>query len=182
MSKYNVGDKFIIEIIKDDIAKLDTTEYCITNVGRVLEERELNELQKYNGSTISEDTLEMVRMKALNDGRNEVWELAKKLYEMKIEQLQEVFGAFETELEVMNYLAPQEALAKLEAYEKEQNEIKVGDVVYDLDGNKKVVLFIDFTNKAYIYGRYGITQIKKEHLTKTGKHIDIQSVLQQIGE
>lgn len=129
-------------------------------------------------------TLERYYEKGLNDGRNEVWELAKKLYEMKIEQLQEVFGAFETELEVMNYLTPQEALAKLEVYEKEQNEIKVGDVV-TVCGEKGIVV-------GYLCGLeeyevwmdgYGRPQrICKNEIKKTGKHIDIQSILEQIKE
>ena len=123
-------------------------------------------------------TLERYYEKGLNDGRNEVWELAKKLYEMKIEQLQEVFGAFETELEVMNYLTPQEALAKLEAYEK---EIKVGDVVKDGKNYFLVTKRYDNTFEGMSDEGYLYCGLSLRDCEKTGKHIDLTDIFKQIG-
>lgn len=137
---------------------------------------------KYMPKVESDDTTE-----AYNKGLEDAWELAKKLYEMKIEQFQEVFGAFETELEVMNYLAPQEALAKFEAYEKEQEKAKqkimVGDIITLEDGTKGVVMDEDGVDNVVIFTENGCIEawMNKKYITKTGKHIDIQSVLQQIG-
>ncbi len=114
------------------------------------------------------------------DGLNDAWELAEKIWcKMGMDTREDAFG-FEYATDIMKHLTPQEALAKLKAYE--DNKIKVGDVVVDLDGKERVVLFVDFTGKAQIYGSHGVTNINKEHLKKTGRHIDISSILEQIGE
>lgn len=180
MSKYNVGDKFTIEIKELINGSNDKMFYKSDCCSIIFGEEQLDKLQKYNGSTISEDTLEMVRMKALNEGRNEVWELARKIYEMKSKEFDEVFRDVHY-VDVFYHFTPQEALAKLEAYEKEQNEIKVGDIVYNDDTMEEgVVTHIDNDEVFMLYddGSCGNTY---GNLTKTGKHIDIQSVLKQIG-
>lgn len=131
-------------------------------------------------------TLERYYEKGLNDGRNEVWELAKKIVlnqqygGLSIGELKKIFG-FGSPTEILRRYTLQEALAKLEAYEKEQNEIKVGDIVYNDDTMEEgVVTHIDNDEVFMLYddGSCGNTY---GNLTKTGKHIDIQSVLKQIG-
>ena len=82
-------------------------------------------------------------------------------------------------------MTPIEAMAKLEAYEKEQNEIKVGDVVISDAGHKALVVGFDKGNKdgIFVMRNDGVTGLRvKQSYTKTGKHIDIQSVLEQIKE
>ena len=147
-----------------------------------------NFVKKYNKPTISEDTLEMERMKALNDGRNEVWELVKKAtldYSeggYKVSELKEVFQVSSLQGVFKRY-TPQEALAKLEAYEKEQAEIKVGDVVKHNGILVFVVTRIDDTIMGY--DKEGNTHsfcFPNQYIKKTGKHIDIQSVLSQLAE
>ena len=187
MRKYEVNDKFIIEIAEvctTDIRKSTEEEHTLYRVkgfnSLVFDDNGLDKLQKYNGSIISEDTLEMERMKALNDGRNEVWELAKKLWYMGTVNCNDIFG-YKFLIDIIDNFTPQEALAKLEAYEKEQNEIKVGDIVYNDDTMEEgVVTHIDNDEVFMLYddGSCGNTY---GNLTKTGKHIDIQSVLKQIG-
>lgn len=87
-------------------------------------------------------------------------------------------------------LTPQEAKAKLEEWESKQ--IHVGDVVYcfadcDDDGwrnneeNYGVVTGI-YPNTYHVLMKNGdCADFEKDELEKTGKHIDIQSVLDQIG-
>lgn len=192
MSKYNVGDKFIIEISKNDTNELDITEYYITNGSRVYEKEELDRLQKYEEVQIPYSE---VYNKGLEDGRNEVWELANKLFgytsDTKIsnEDLKKIFGSA-CEMDILRNFTPQEALEKLEAYEKEQN-IKVGDVVKN--GNDETEFVVIATSEETINGQpilrpIGKTLIKgvifasNTDLKKTGKHIDIQSLLEQIKE
>lgn len=121
--------------------------------------------------------------KGLEDGRNEVWELVKKLSEMPNLIAKEIFG-YEFLYGIVINCTPQEALAKLEAYEKEQNEIKVGDVVQYKYKAKKILVTRITTNKEVVYGfdeegyEYGYSVVD---VKKTGKHIDISSILQQIG-
>lgn len=91
---------------------------------------------------------------------------------------------------------PDEALEKIKAYEQEQNKIKVGDEVYtskDKNGkylDKGVVLWIDYMTEDSggwnigVMSRsghmYGSLEICKWH--KTGKHYDIQSILDGLKE
>lgn len=117
---------------------------------------------------------------AYNKGLNDAWELAKKIDLFDEKERTKIFGYLTSEYIKERY-TPQEVLAKLEAYEKEQNEIKLGDIIicYDKEG---VVTKVDdnYFNIVYEDGSSDkISQIicKK----KTGKHIDIQSVLKQIG-
>ena len=127
--------------------------------------------------------------KGLEDGRNEVWELTKKLWYSGTHKCKEIFG-YEFSIDIIEHFTPQEAIAKLEAYEKEQAEIKVGDVV--VYGDKEVEILITQTSgnlfegvklKNDVYGKTGGVYSGKllRDCKKTGKHIDIQSILQQIG-
>lgn len=187
MSKYNVGDKFVLEITRDVTRTDDKTEYYVTNDGRIWATNELDELQKYDKPTISEDTLEMERMKALNEGRNEVRELANKLNNMAMQDIINIYGFCLGRDKVFEAITPQEALVKFEEYEKEQAEIKVGDEII-VDGTTLKGYVIDkhieyedcyvvlITNYKNLYSAI----YNKNVIKKTGKHIDIQSILQQI--
>lgn len=82
-------------------------------------------------------------------------------------------------------MTPIEAMAKLEAYEKERAErVKVGDVVKIIGTEAEyVVTKIDTHHCVNYFG--GIDKSGKwfiqSNVKKTGKHIDIQSALEQIG-
>lgn len=120
------------------------------------------------------------------DGLNDAWELAKKIFKYDHKQNEEIFGYLGIGY-ILNNLEPQEALAKLEAYEKEQEEIKVGDVLKSrLNGTKCVVSSdkgLDGYTLTFSDGSgslMSLTYIKNNYI-KTGKHIDISSILEQIG-
>lgn len=128
--------------------------------------------------------------KGLEDGRNEVWELAKKIIvdfrNMTGDEFLYIFGCYCTEVFVTH--TPQEALAKLEAYEKEQNKIRVGDVLKAKVDGTKCVVSSDKVDNCYVLtfpdgsgSAKSLTFIEK-HYVKTGKHIDIQNMLNQIKE
>ena len=91
-------------------------------------------------------------------------------------ELEEIFGRTEHLWE----LTPQEAKAKIKAWEAEK-EIKVGDVV-ERDGDIGVVtnIFEDgFSNVLLENGETRVYQLIR--LKKTGRHIDIDGLLKQIG-
>ena len=125
--------------------------------------------------------------KGLEDGRNEVWELAKKIDFFDEKERAKIFGYLTSEYIKERYTV-QEALAKLEAYEKEQNEIKVGDVVRanNYPNYEFVVCYIHISEIGGYATYGGITEkgtwFANDDVKKTGKHIDIQSVLEQIKE
>ena len=131
--------------------------------------------------------VENVVAKAYNKGLNDAWELAKKIAMEKSNggfdsyEIVKIFGFNDMDAIFMSY-TPQEALAKLEAYEKEQAEIKVGDVVTIIDKPVVVTRVSEDKTKVDGFGIGGFAMTYKyDDCKKTGKHIDVQSVLQQIG-
>lgn len=88
---------------------------------------------------------------------------------------------------VIHRYTPQEALAKFEPYRKEQAEIKVGDVVesnmLNPAPNRLIVTkvynetFEGVDSDGYVYAEKNFKFWKK-----TGKHIDIASILAEIGK
>lgn len=189
MSKYNVGDKFTIEIKELINGSNDKMFYKSDCYSIIFGEEQLDKLQKYNEVKERLELIDELKMdeynKGLEDGRNEAWELAKKLWHNDAKTNDDIYG-IEYFIDIANEYTPQEALAKLEAYEKEQNKIKAG-YVYEIMGKFCAVVQVDEFNNEYhiIWCDGGTDRIPFETpigFKKTGKHIDIQSILQQIGE
>lgn len=113
----------------------------------------------------------------------EAWEIAKKLFaDYSNAELDEIFGKGWSFPKLME-LTPQQAKAKIEAWEAEK-EIKVGDEV-DVCGDKGVVTsFGTDGNSIHVLYLDGIVNSyrKDKDIKKTGRHIDIYGILQQIGE
>lgn len=113
-----------------------------------------------------------------NKGLNDAWELVKKIY--AIDDRSVVFDGHVFVEYILRAYTPQEALAKLKAYEE---QIEVGDVVEAYE-KKFVIANITRTEDATTY--FGIARdgmlMCSEEVKKTGKHIDIKSILEQIGE
>lgn len=184
MSKYKVGDKFIVEIeeiYKGDLVKHEDHLHLHRIKGfnsLVLDEYGLDKLEKVESSA----NIAFLQAKAYNKGMNDAWELARKIFAMTSNEFDDVFGDVFREDVFCNY-TPQEALAKLKTYE-EQSKIEVGDVVTDTDGWEYVVINIYKDRDSCRYN--GVTSCGKwtgcSEPTKTGKHIDIKSILEQIGE
>jgi hypothetical protein len=118
---------------------------------------------------------------AYRKGKKDAWELANKIHVMSDKEFDDVFGYVHKE-DVFCYLNYDEALAKLKAYEEAQSKIEVGDVVKDKYDDIAVVL--DETESYFsVLTKCGcVGEWKKDICKKTGKHIDIQSILEQIGE
>lgn len=118
--------------------------------------------------------------KGYTEGLNDAWEFMKKWDNMTYEQSNKIFKS--TSLcKVLEY-TPQEALVKLKAYE--DSKIEVGDVVLVHDEILGVVTYITNQNRIYGFDTLGmiIAEIPFSDCKKTGKHIEIKSFLEQIGE
>ena len=197
MSKYKVGDKVVYEvkeIIRDGAylfpswkeiepfptytepleAKIRRQASEITRLLR--ENAELKEESKRN-YTIN---IEMARA----EGHSEAWELARKIAVIPKNggyggsKLIEIFNTALID-EIFN-LTYSEATAKVAEWEKAKEEIKVGDVVsheekYGVVISEGTICFRGFTDDGTPFEWY------KERCTKTGRHIDIDSFLKQIG-
>ena len=148
-----------------------------------------NKLQKMLDRQPTAYDVDKVVAEAYNKGLNDAWELAKKIVldvskgGIAERDMRSMFGEKWTVSDILKNYTPQEALAKLEAYEKEQAEIKVGDVVTIIGKPVVVTRVSEDKTKVDGFGIGGFAMTYKyDDCKKTGKHIDIQSVLKQIGD
>ena len=119
-------------------------------------------------------------------GQNEAWELARKIIlnnGYSVHDLYEIFGYADSQTLMKNHTQP-EAAAKVTEWEKAK-EIKDGDVLEGIyDNNLKCIVTNLYTdNIAYLIfddGTAGFHEL--DNFKKTGRHIDIDSFLKQIGE
>lgn len=164
--KYKVGDTVLVQ---GKVTQLDIRDYslCIKfddEISVWFLEHEIFELPK------AEKTYE--------EGLQDAWELAKKVFDMDYNETVEVFDC--DTCDVMK-MTPQEALAKQKEYE-DAKEIKVGDVVKNEAGYEYVVIDIYKDRDSCRYN--GVTSEGKwtgcYEPIKTGKHIDIEGLLEQI--
>lgn len=197
MMKYNKGDKFIIEI--DEIFE--------NSEDGIIHEEKLYRIKGFRSLVFDDNGLDKLQKcetelswdEAYIKGLNDAWELSKKLWlptsygGKNSEEVMKIFGC--DYYAISKLFTPQEALAKLEAYEKQQAEIKVGDVVIPKAGKyreneKGVVIGLyskdDLLRISVIHknksGNIENTYYHKENLVKTGKHIDIQKILDELKE
>ena len=121
-------------------------------------------------------------------GQNEAWELAQQVYFLQEfggynnNELIEIFGTASIG-EILRYTYT-EAAAKVAEWEKTKEEIKDGDVLEGIyDNNLKCIVTNLYTdNIAYLVfddGTAGFHEL--DNFKKTGRHIDIDSFLKQIG-
>lgn len=111
----------------------------------------------------------------------EAWEISKKLFsDFSETELDEIFGKGWSYPKLME-LSPYEAKAKVDEWERKQ--IRVGDVVWNPNFGKAVVLQVR-GSVSDLWTQDGEVRIgwKLIALTKADRHIDIQSVLEQIGK
>lgn len=163
--KYKVGDEVLV---KAKIAGCTSSERCMIKVDRT--ELFVNE----------EAIIPIPDMTA-----EEAWEIAKKLKQMNEDELLEVFRTNVEHL-VLKDFSPQQAKARIEAWEAEK-EIKVGDEVEfdDTENNLHRAMFV--TSKIGENNYCGICKngdtycVHKSVLKNTGRHIDIERILKQIG-
>ena len=130
------------------------------------------------------------RKVGIKDGMCEAWEAARKLFSSMADY--EIEKAFPTEwnnggFKALMNLQPQEAIAKLKAYEEKQKEddsIKVGDEVIWSDGTTIIVTIVyadgglNWCDGVSKDGR--AFHILLNNVRKTGKHYDIASILEEM--
>lgn len=158
--KYKVGDQVLIK------AKLVSSGYNIHFAK--------TEKGKFSLAFRDEDVVPAPDMTA-----EEAWEIAKKLFsDYSNIVLDEIFGKGWSFPKLME-LTPRQAKSKIEAWES-RKEIKVGD-------------FVEFEDKIFcvtrLAGEYccgmdangSVYSTKKKETKKTGRRIDIEGLLKQIG-
>lgn len=121
----------------------------------------------------------------------EAWEIARRIIlpercgGLSSKEIRHIFGDVDVE-DIIKDFSPQQVKAKIEAWEAE-NGIKVGDVVIETSdaGNEYIGVVTQITsaqNSVCIVNADGSTNITlAKKLKKTGRHIDIEGILKQIG-
>ena len=124
------------------------------------------------------------------EGHSEAWELARKIAVIPKNggyggsKLIEIFNTALID-EIFNLTYP-EAAAKVTEWEKAKEEIKVGDIVKIREGNNNYLCVLCMSTDKKYYNAvdgYGAVYylLTKEMIAKTGRHIDIDGFLKQIG-
>ena len=174
MSKYKVGDKVVMEIT-DKVEVMEEPNYILSDA-TVVNQGYIDKAAEPLSTYIEQ---------ARAEGQNEAWELAKKIVLQPINggykrsEFEEIFGCGYISDIFEKYTYP-EAATKVSQWEKAKEEIKVGDVVsheekYGVVISEGTICFRGFTDDGTPFEWY------KERCTKTGRHIDIDSFLKQIG-
>ena len=169
---YKVGDEVLVKAVINDICVGEVHPYEVKaadnprcgSLARAIYVRE-------------EDVIPVPTMTA-----EEAWEIAKNLFaNYSNAELDEIFGKGWSFSKLME-LTPQEAKARIDAW-KSENEIKVGDEV-DICGDKGIVTSFgtdgDGIHVLYLDGIVNSYR-KDKDIKKTGRHIDIEGLLKQIG-
>ena len=153
-------------------------------ITRLLKENEQlkKDLEYYHTGT---DTCDIES--AIAEGQEEAWILALKLrymdYEDKVECFDLEYDGKEKWIEIMEKYTYTEAAAKVAEWERKKEEICVGDVVEFTNGTKAVVIKVYEDGEVALLfsdGCYG-TYRPHKNWHKTGKHIDVNAWLAQIG-
>ena len=150
---FKVGDKFIVEV---DGVNTPPENSGAVNLYRL---KDLNYcLWAENSLALPEKQLE--KLAKVNDLKDEVKEAYKKGYAKAMEDIQEAvrmllamdyndkdlhFGGSHITAEILSEFDVREIVERLEAYKKEQSEIRVGDEI-DIDDIRAVVTCVDEEN------------------------------------
>lgn len=182
MSKYHLGDKFIVEV-KEALESNNGTLYRSNFSTLVFDDYGLDKLQKYDEIGHRLELIDELKQAEYNKGLKDAWELARKISDMDYDAIEKALGIVGNLWMVVREMTAEEALAKIEAYEREK-EIKVGDVVkMSKAGFDGIVTLIKGGNAFVMYDDGSCGEWKADKLIKTGKHIEgIESLLRQIGE
>ena len=171
MSDFNIGDKVFLEC---EVCRIDKSD----NTYR-LKHKDWD--GEYSITSFVKDKALHPTDEAYNKGLNDAWNLAKKIVlpEHKggytTDEFIDIFGK-NTYMSAMSDFTPQEALVKVKAYEKEHDEIKVGDVVRSKGCSVEGIVTKVYEIKIYRLFKDGscdsISTKAKEDLVKTGRHFD----------
>ena len=210
MNKYKVGDKIVLTVsdvnekayysyyvLNDNnfnilVSSIDKCAEPLTTYTEPLEAKikrqaaeitrllaENEKLKAENGNVIWEIE------QAFDRGCNAAWELVRKIFDMETNDIEDIFikeDAWNLGTVLNNYTY-QEAAAKVAEWEKAKEEIKVGDVFEFTSGGKAVVMKVYEDGEVALFfpdGGCGIYE-PGESWHKTGRHIDVDSFLKQIG-
>ena len=173
------------EPLKAEIKKLAAEITRLLAENKELKETKTEDIEHWCDVCTKQSVIEQAKI----TGQNEAWELARKITcqpingGFKRSEFEEIFGdSYISDIfKKYNYY---EAAAKVAEWEKTKEEIKDGDILEGIyDNNLKCIVTNLYTdNIAYLMfddGTAGFHEL--DNFKKTGRHIDIDSFLKQIG-
>ena len=186
MSKYKVGDKFIIEIKHGIVDPLYGARYFIKGFNTlVFDDNGLDKLERFDADAkVNADY-----NSGYEDGMHDAWECARKIVLLKDDggiptsDYKEALRTQKFEYDIFKDMPVSEVLSKLKEYEAKQAEIKVGDELQNKIGERFVVIGLNddgesvqvLSDKGKLYLR-----VYKMYVTKTGRHFPIEDILEQM--
>ena len=186
MSKYKVGDKFIIEIAEVyenvlssvDVFEAATSEplYRIKGFNSlVFDKNGLDKLEKLK------ESLPIPYSEAYKKGMSDTWDVARELCETGYSECTEMFGD-ETVEHVIKNFTPLEIKEKMKSYKKDK-EIHIGDKVQDCDDNTKAIILDkedlgnEYENEWIVYTENGCVESWRESdIKKINERIDLSKL------
>lgn len=205
--KYKKGDKIILEItdagtltdrcyLSGNLAMKDL-EKAIKNLN--IDNIKISEKIKNQRAEITRLLAENKRLKAENgnslwnieqaraEGQSEAWELAQRICSpdgYSHAELRQIFNFQVGATEIFQNTYP-EAAAKVSQWEKAKEEIKVGDIVISKPFRNVEICVTEIDDEGAIYGisaNGGVYSRRNgKDWEKTGRHIDVDAMLSQIG-
>lgn len=172
---FKVGDKFVIELDRKFECN-DCSYYKIKGLATTMNEAQLKALDHCDeADKKEEEAYKKGYAKAIED----IQEVVRTLLAMDYNDKDLCFGGSHITAEILSEFDVREIVERLEAYEKEQSKIKVGDEVkVENSGGylgKAIVTYVDkYEKEIYVVFAGGsageITDRTK--LRKTGRHFD----------
>lgn len=187
--KYKIGDKFLIEIeeVYESEMPFSSPDELFKVKGfnsLVFDKNGLDKLEKIDEYTARAETVSEILTEKYEQGLNDAWELARKIVVnpivggYSISELRDIFG-IKSVTNIICDLTAKEAISKVEDYENKK--IKVGDVV-DNNALKGIVTMVKEKDVDIMFKDGSVGTWDKRNCKKTGEHIDISSILQEIGK
>ena len=196
MSKYNVGDRFLIEI--DKVVKVFSNDaeklYKIKGFNSlVFDKYGLDKLPMLPVPIRTDNDMEEAKKEAYEAGLKDAWEVARKICcssscgGMNLREIDEIFDCSNFD-DIFNLHSPKKAVEKIKEYEEEKEKIHVGDVVKHKK-NENVVLVVtriygdgDFSGMkitktdecGHLFSHYSKRSLAT--FEKTGQHYDLNEI------
>lgn len=177
MSKYKTGDKFVIQIGHGTVYPLYGARYFIKGFNTLaFDDNGLDRLERVNGGPTLRDAYD----EGYEKGMRNAWECAKIIANLNAGEQFARFGVCFT-AKVLDKFSASEAENRIVEYEAKQAEIKIGDEVR-VDNQNCVVLVLDAAGYYCLLREDGniYPSMRKSRMTKTGRHYDIESILEQL--
>ena len=184
--KYKQGEKMIVEI-----TEVKENSYVLNRIGEVepMEAKIRRQAAEITRLLAENEKLKEEYNQAFNQGAEAAWELARKITCQPINggfnrsEFEKIFGYCYIS-DIFEKYKYTEAAAKVAEWEKAKEEIKSGDILeYIYDSNVKCVATNLYpSNMAYLVFEDGTAGMHElNNFKKTGRHIDVDSFLKQIG-